>query len=255
MRRDVGRHADGDARRAVDQEIRNAGRQHDRFGLRAVVVRPERDRALLDLGEHLVRDTRQPALGVAHRGGAVAVERAEVARAVHQWITQRERLRHADQRLVERGVAVGMVASHDVADDLGALPVFGVGRQVLLPHREENAALHRLQAVADVRQRARRDDRERVVQVTALCGLMERDALRRRPVAAAVRRVLRGGRIAKVMTCEIFSRAEVRSKVRSKVKGQRSKVQVPPDILEYLDLPLTSDVTPGPLTSPLTFDL
>ena len=143
--------------------------------LRAVVVRPERDRALFDLAEHLVAQPRQPALGVAHGRGAVAVERAEVARAIDQRIAQRKRLRHAHERLVERGVAVRVVVAHHVADDLRALPMLGVGGQVLLPHREEDAALHRLQPVADVRQRARGDDRQRVIEVSRLRGFVERD--------------------------------------------------------------------------------
>ena len=67
-----------------------------------------------------------------------------------------------------------MVAAHHVADDLGALAVLGVGSQVLLPHRVEDAALHRLQAVADVGQRARRDDRQRVVEVARLRRFVQR---------------------------------------------------------------------------------
>ena len=117
---------------------------------------------------------RQPALGVAHRRRRIAVERAEVARAVDQRIAQREGLRHADQRLVERRVAVRVVAAHHVADHLGALAVLGVGGEVLLPHREQDAALHRLEAVAHVGQRARGDHRERVVQVAALRGVVQR---------------------------------------------------------------------------------
>ena len=185
VRRDVGRHADRDAGRAVDQQVRNPRRQHDRLGLRAVVVRPEGHRRLLDLGEHLVADAREPALGVAHRGGAVAVERAEVAGAVDERIAQREGLRHADERFVERRVAVRVEAAHHVADDLRALAVLGVGGQVLLPHRVEDAALHRLQAVADVGQRARGDDRQRVVEIARLRRFVERDVLDAARSAAA----------------------------------------------------------------------
>ena len=174
VRRDVGRHADRDAGRAVDEQVGNARRQHHRLGLGAVVVRTERHRGLIDLRQHLVTDAGQPALGVAHRRGAVAVERAEVAGAVDQRIAQRERLRHAHQRLVERHVAVRMEAAHHVADDLGALAVLGVGGQVLLPHRIEDAALHRLEPVAHVGQRASRDHRQRVVQVARLGGLVSR---------------------------------------------------------------------------------
>ena len=185
MRRNVGRHADGDAGRAVDQQVGHARRQHHRLGLGAVVVRPEVDRGLLDLDQHLVADPRQAALGVAHRRRAVAVERSEIARAVHQRIAQRERLRHAHQRFVERRVAMRVVAAHHVADHLGALAVLGVGGEALLPHRIQDAALHRLQAVADVRQRAGSDDRERVIQVARLRRFVERDVRGRAGSAAA----------------------------------------------------------------------
>ena len=62
-------------------------------------------------------------------------------------------LRHAHQRFVDRRVAVRMITAHHVADHLGALAVLGVGGEALFPHRVEDAALHRLQAVAHVRQR------------------------------------------------------------------------------------------------------
>ena len=43
-----------------------------------------------------------------------------------------------------------MIAAHHVADDLRALAVLDVGGQILLPHREEDAALDGLQPVADI---------------------------------------------------------------------------------------------------------
>ena len=188
VRRDVRRHPDGDAGGAVHEQVRNARGQDDRLGLRAVVVGTEVHRRLLDFGEHLVADARQAALGVAHRRRAVAVERPEVARAVDERVAQREGLRHADERLVERRVAVRVEVAHHVADHRGALAVLVVGGQVLLPHREEDAALHRLEAVADVGQRARRDDRQRVVEIPRLRRLVQRDMVRR-PAAAPGRRL------------------------------------------------------------------
>jgi hypothetical protein len=173
MRRNVGRHADGDPGGPVDEQIRDASGQHDRLGLRAVVVRPEVHRSLVDLFEHLVGETREAALGVSHGRRAVAVERPEIAGPVDERIAERKGLRHADERLVERGVAMRVIAAHHVADDLGALAMLGIRGQILLPHRVEDAALYRLEAVAHVRQRTRRDDRERVIQVAALCRFMQ----------------------------------------------------------------------------------
>ena len=184
VRRNVRGHPDGDARGAVDQQVRQARRQHHRLGLRAVVVRTVMHRVLLDLGEQLVADPCQAALGVAHRRGRVAIERSEVSRSVDQRIAQRKRLRHAHQGLVNGGVAVRMEAAHDIAHDLRALAVFRVGGQSLLPHRVEDAALDRLQSVPHIGKRAGRDDRERVVEVPRLGGLVQRH----RAVAGAVAR-------------------------------------------------------------------
>ena len=50
VRRDVGRHADRDAARTVDQEVRELGRQNGRLAVGLVVVRPEVDGVLVDVG-------------------------------------------------------------------------------------------------------------------------------------------------------------------------------------------------------------
>src|SRR5215469_2413067 len=71
VRRDLGRHADRDALRAVDEQIREPGRQHDGLTGPAVVVRPEVDRLLVDVPQHLHRQRREPALGVPVGGGRV----------------------------------------------------------------------------------------------------------------------------------------------------------------------------------------
>ena len=49
VRRDVGRHADGDARAAVQQQVRHARRQDRRLLERAVEVRRPVDRAVPEL--------------------------------------------------------------------------------------------------------------------------------------------------------------------------------------------------------------
>ena len=67
---------------------------------------------------------RQP-LGVArdavpHRGRRIIVDRTEVPLAVDQRVPQREGLREADQRVVDRRVAVRVMVAHHVADDVRA---------------------------------------------------------------------------------------------------------------------------------------
>src|SRR5712692_731371 len=99
--RDVRRHADGDARRSVDQEIGDARREDDRLLLVVVVVRDEVDGVLVDVREHLVRDPRHARFGVAHGGGGITVDRAVVTLAVHERIPEREVLDHPDERVVD----------------------------------------------------------------------------------------------------------------------------------------------------------
>ena len=64
MRRDVRRHPDRDPRPAVDQQVRDPGRQYGRLLGTAVVVRPEIDGVLVDVRQHLHRQRREPAFGV-----------------------------------------------------------------------------------------------------------------------------------------------------------------------------------------------
>ncbi len=123
VRWDAGRHADGDARGAIGQQIREIGRQHHRLLLAPIVVRPEIDRVLLDAVEQLGRNRRQPRLGVTVGGRIIAVDVAEIALAVDQRVANREVLRKAGKGIVDRLVAVRMEVAHRLADDLGALAI------------------------------------------------------------------------------------------------------------------------------------
>jgi hypothetical protein len=155
VRGDLRGHADGDAGGAVDQQVREPGRQHHRLAPGAVVTGGQIDRLAVQFAQQQFGLPRQLRLGVPVRGRRVAVHRPEVPLPVHQRHAQHPVLRHADQRLVERGVAVRVVVAHHLADDLGALERLLVHGQVqVVVHRVQDAPLHRLETVAHVRQRA-----------------------------------------------------------------------------------------------------
>ena len=175
VRRDVGRHAHGDAGRTVDQQVRHLGRQDQRLALGAVVVRPEIDGLLVDVGEQFVRDARHPDLGVAHRSRVVAIDRPEVALAVDQRVAQRERLCHAHDGVVHRGITVRVVLADHVADDAGGLLVSPVPVVRQLVHRIEHPSMDGLEPVAHVRQRSADDDTHRVVEVRPAHLFLETD--------------------------------------------------------------------------------
>ena len=180
VRRDVGRHADGDALRAVDEEVGEATRQDDRLFVGAVVVGDHVDGLLVDVGHELEGERGQAALGVAHGGRAVVgAAAAEAAVAVDQGVAERELLHHAGQGLVDGRVPVGVVRPHDVAHHLGALVVRPVGAQAPVEHGVEDPAVHRLEAVAHVRQGPGHDDRHGVLEERALHLLLDLDGLDR----------------------------------------------------------------------------
>ena len=177
VRRHVGRHADRDARGAVDQQIGKARRQDDRLLLRAVVIVLELDRVLVDVLGQGMGDLGAAHFGVAHGGRRIAVDRAEIALPVDQRRAHREVLRHAHQGVVDRLVAVRMVFADDVADHAGGFAIGLVPVVAVLVHRIEDAPVHRLQPVARVGQRARDDHAHRIVEIGALQLVLDGDGI------------------------------------------------------------------------------
>ncbi len=173
VRRDVRGHPDGDAGGAVDQQVGEARRHHRRLEAGVVVGRREVHRVRVDVAQHLGGQPREARLRVAHRGGRVVVDRAEVALPVHQRLAHGEVLRQADQRVVDRRVAVRVELRHHLAHRRGGLLVRPRRPQAALVHRVEHAAVDRLQPVANVGQRPAHDHAHRVVEVGGAHLLLE----------------------------------------------------------------------------------
>ena len=134
-----------------------------------------------------MRDRRASVYRMA-AGGSPSTE-PKLPWPVDQRIAHGERLRHADQGVVDGGVAVRMVLAHHFADDFGALAGGAVGGQPHLVHANRDAPMHRLQAVADVGQRAAHDHAHGVVEVRPahLVFDIDRDVVSVVPAAAAGR--------------------------------------------------------------------
>ena len=91
----------------------------------------------------------QPNRGYA-KCARIVVDRTEVALAVDERVAHREVLCQPHERVVDRRVAVRVVAAHHVADDARGLAERAVGLESRLVHREEHPAVHGLEAVAHV---------------------------------------------------------------------------------------------------------
>jgi len=165
VRRDVGRHAHGDAGCAVDQQVGHARRQDDRLFQRAVEVLDKVDGVLVDVGQHVLAHRRHARFGVAHGGGAVPVDAAEVALAVDQGVAHGEVLGHAHHRLVDSHISMRVVLAQHLADDARALLVGAVRPEAHIVHRVQDATVDGLEAVAGIRQRPGDDHAHGVVEV------------------------------------------------------------------------------------------
>ena len=168
MGRDVGGHANSDPRASIDQQVRESAGQNSGLESPTVVVRGEVDGLLIDIPHHLHCQLGHPALGVALGCGRVVPWRTKVSLALHEWVPKTPRLRESDESVVDRTVSMRVVTAHYVADHSCALGEVTVRPISTVVHRVQNPAVHRLESVAHVGQRARHDDGHRVVQVRPL---------------------------------------------------------------------------------------
>ena len=88
VRRNIGGHTDRNAGRAIDQQVRETRRQHQRFHLLAVVVGAEIDGIGINIGHQFRCDFLHAALGITHRSSIVAIDRTEITLAIDQHVAQ-----------------------------------------------------------------------------------------------------------------------------------------------------------------------
>ena len=164
VRRHICCHADGDAGAAIDQKIRKCRRKNRRLGPGLVVVRDEIDRVLVHVGHERRTEMRHARLGVTHGCRWIAFDRTEISLTVDERFAHRPCLRHMHECWINHGLAVWVIVTARVTANLRALPVLPVREKRQIVHRVEDATLRRLQPVPRVWQRARNNDRHRVIE-------------------------------------------------------------------------------------------
>ena len=165
VRRDARGHADGDAFGAVDQHVGKPRGQDRGFAVLAIVVVLKIDRVLVDVGQQETGRFRHAHFGIAERGRRVAIHGAKVALTVQQHQRHRERLRHAHQRIIDRAVAMRVILAHRIGHRARGLAIGLVVGIAHLVHRIKDAAMHRLQAIPQIRDGPRHDHRHGIVEI------------------------------------------------------------------------------------------
>ncbi len=173
----IGGHAHGDTGGAVEQNVGQARRQHRRFLQGAVEVGHPIHGTLADFVKQHLGITRQPCFGIAHGGKRLGiVRRAPVALAVHQCVAVAEGLRHQHHGFVAGRVPVRVELAEHIAHGTRRLLVLGIGVQAQLAHGVDNAPLHWLEAIADMRQGPVHDHVHGVVEVGVFGEVSQRAA-------------------------------------------------------------------------------
>ena len=144
MRRNVGSHADRNTVGAVYQKMRKPGRQYHRLFSALVKVWHKVYGIFFNIGQHMHGQLGHLCLGITVGSRAVTVNRTKVTVTVHSRITHREILRHTNQCVIDRRVAVRMVSTQHITDGRRTLFIRLVRRDAVLVHCVQNAAVYRL---------------------------------------------------------------------------------------------------------------
>ena len=164
MRGDVCCHANGNTRRAVYQQVREARRQDNGLLQALVIVRLKIYRFLVKVTQQFHCRLVQASLGVTHCSCRIAVDRTKVAVAVNQRNTHGEWLRQTNHGVVHRRVAMRVILTDYVTNGTGGLSMGALWGDAAFIHRIQNAAMNRLQAVANIGKRARNNNAHRILE-------------------------------------------------------------------------------------------
>ena len=165
VRRHIGSHTYGYTCGSVDQQIREARRQHYRLLARIVVCGDKIYGIIIDIREHFFAQTCQAYLCITHSGSAGSVNITEVAVAVYQGVAHRPVLGKAYHRSVYGRVSVGVIFTHNLAHAVGRFLMGFVIRVAHCVHTIKDATLDGFEAVTSIRQSTRHYYRHRVVDV------------------------------------------------------------------------------------------
>ena len=165
VRRNIAGHTDSNTLAAVHQQIRKPAGQH--FGLlhSAIKIRRPINRVLIDIPQHLVRNTSHTGLRITIRGRRIAIHGTKVPVAVDQRIPHREILGQTSQRIINTSITMRVIMTNHITDRRCTLLIRHIVRQAGPVHRIQNPAMYRLKPVTNIRQGTGHNHAHRVIDV------------------------------------------------------------------------------------------
>ena len=154
MRRNTGRHADGNARRPIGQQIGKSGGQHNRLFIFAVISGAKINRVAVNILQQQTGNFGHARFRITHGGGIIAIDIAKIALPINQRIAHRKILRQTHQSIVNRLVTMRVITTDNITDNARRFFETLLGVKAQLPHGIQQATVHRLQPVAHIGQSA-----------------------------------------------------------------------------------------------------
>ena len=157
MRRNAGRHADGDAACTICQQIGEQTGHNLGLFVFTIVGRAKVRCVLIKPVHELNRCARQTRFGISIRSGIIAVDVAKVALPVHQRVTQRKSLREPHHCVINGLVAMRVIFTDNIADNTGTFLIAARRIKLEQTHRPQQTPVYRFQPIAQIRKRPRGD--------------------------------------------------------------------------------------------------
>ena len=83
--------------------------------------------------------------------GRTKIRRTVIAVKIDEWVAHGERLGKTNQSVIDRAVTMRVVMTHNVTNHASTLAVTTIRSVTPVVHREDDASMHRLQAISDIR--------------------------------------------------------------------------------------------------------
>ena len=168
MRWDIRRHTNSDTRRAIHQQVRDAGGKHFWDLFSTVVVRHPVNGFFINISQHLMADLLHPDFRVTHRRSRVTIHRTEVTLTIDQGVAHREVLSHPNNGVIHRRVTVRVVFTDHITNNTRRLFVRLIPVIAENVHSVQHAAVYRLKTIPDIRQSPPDNYAHRIIQVRLL---------------------------------------------------------------------------------------
>ena len=115
MRRNGGNHTNRNTICSIHEKVRNLNRKHFRFLLCLIEVGNEVNHVLIEITkESLLGNLLKSGLGITHCSGAITFDGTEVTMTINKRQFLLEILRHNNQGVIDRGIAMRMIFTHGI---------------------------------------------------------------------------------------------------------------------------------------------